>query len=126
MTTAPPAPPTGAVDPAAGAPDGPRPVVVARRHTARYVVVGLVLVGVLVFLLVKGLGSALDFYLPADQAVAQKATLGDKVFNLEGVVQPGSIHATTDGVDFVVTSGAVRLPSSTPATRPSSSRPTSP
>ena len=50
--------------------------------------------GALVFLLVKGLGSALDFYLPANQAVAQKATLGTKTFNLEGVVEPGSIHAT--------------------------------
>ena len=68
------------------------------------------LVGALVFLLAKGLGSALDFYLPADQAVAQKATLGDKTFNLEGVVEPGSIHSTAAGVDFVVTSGATHVP----------------
>jgi cytochrome c-type biogenesis protein CcmE len=73
------------------------------------VVVGIVLVGALVFLLVKGLGSALDFYLPADQAVAQKAQLGDKTFNLEGVVAPGSIHSTASGVDFVVTSGSTRV-----------------
>jgi cytochrome c-type biogenesis protein CcmE len=79
------------------------------RHVARYVVVGLVLVGALVFLLAKGLGSALDFYLPADQAVAQKAQLGDKTFNLEGVVEPGSIHSTASGVDFVVTSGSTRV-----------------
>ena len=39
-------------------------------------VVGLVLVGALVFLVVKGLSSALNFYLPADQAMAQRATLG--------------------------------------------------
>ena len=114
MTTAPPAPPApptpNDAGPAAGPPDGPRPAAVARRPVVRYVVVGLVLVGVLVFLLVKGLGSALDFYLPADQAVAQKATLGAKTFNLEGVVAPGSIRATTEGVDFVVTSGAIRLP----------------
>jgi cytochrome c-type biogenesis protein CcmE len=111
VTTAPPAPaaPSDA-GPDAGPPEGPRPAVVTRSHTIRYVVVGLVLVGVLVFLLVKGLGSALDFYLPADQAMAQKATLGDKTFNLEGVVAPGSIHATTEGVDFVVASGDVRLP----------------
>jgi len=63
----------------------------------------------LVFLLAKGLGSALDFYLPADQAVAQKAQLGDKTFNLEGVVAPGSIHSTASGVDFVVTSGSTRV-----------------
>ena len=122
MTTespAPPAPPApDAAGPPAGPPTGPRPASTARRHTARYVVVGLVLVGVLVFLLAKGLGSALDFYLPADQAVAQRATLGDKTFNLEGVVAPGSIHATTAGVDFVVTSGGVRLPVSNTGSPP--------
>ena len=122
MTTAspaPPAPPTpDDAGPPAGPPTGPRPATTARRHTARYVVVGLVLVGVLVFLLAKGLGSALDFYLPADQAVAQRANLGDKTFNLEGVVAPGSIHATTDGVDFVVTSGGVRLPVSNTGSPP--------
>ena len=57
----------------------------------------------------KGIGSALDFYLPADQAVAQEASLGTKTFNLEGLVEPGSIHATPQGVNFVVTSGATSL-----------------
>jgi len=71
--------------------------------------VGLVLLGALVFLLVKGLGSALDFYLTADQAVAQRGTLGSRTFNVEGVVEPGSIHGTAKGVDFVVTSGPVHL-----------------
>jgi cytochrome c-type biogenesis protein CcmE len=78
-------------------------------HRLRYSIVGLVLVGSLVFLVVKGLGSALNFYLPADQAVAQRATLGNQTFNLEGVVEPGSIHATSSGVDFVVTAGASRV-----------------
>jgi cytochrome c-type biogenesis protein CcmE len=72
-------------------------------------VVGAVLVGSFAFLLVKGLGTALNFYLPADQAVQQEATLGGKTFNLEGVVAPHSIHPTPDGVDFVVTAGATRL-----------------
>ena len=115
MTTALPAPPgagpSGAGDPAAGPPPADRvPAAPAgHRHTARYVVVGVVLVGALVFLLAKGLGTALNFYLPADQAVAQKAQLGGKTFNIEGVVQPGSIHSTASGVDFVVTSGATHV-----------------
>ena len=110
MTTAPPAPPgVGAGDPAAGPPPADRAAAGRPRHVARYVVVGLVLVGALVFLLAKGLGTALDFYLPADQAVAQKAQLGGKTFNLEGVVQPGSIHSTASGVDFVVTSGSTHV-----------------
>jgi cytochrome c-type biogenesis protein CcmE len=78
-------------------------------HRIRYAVVGLVLVGALVFLVAKGIGTALNFYLPADQAVAQEASLGDKTFNLEGVVEPGSVHQTASGVDFVVTSGAAKV-----------------
>ena len=110
MTTSPPtvAPTTGSA-PDSGPPPVRRIPNVAPKHTARYVVVGLVLVGALGFLLLKGLGSALNFYIPADQAVAQKATLGDKTINLEGVVAPGSIHSTIDGVNFVVTSGVVHL-----------------
>jgi hypothetical protein len=51
-------------------------------HKLRYAVVGVVLVGSLAFLIVKGLSSALDFYLPANQAVAQRFTLGTQTFNL--------------------------------------------
>jgi len=101
----------------------PRPVA-GRRHIARYVVVGVVSSapwcsgG-------EGIGSALDFYLPADQAVAQKATLGDKTFNIEGVVEPGSIRRRRPGS----TSSSPRDPSTwwwtTRAARPSCSSPTS-
>ena len=106
MTTAPPRPPSSAEvpdhhrfpDPAA-----------APGHRVRYVVVGLVLVGALVFLVVKGLGSALNFYLPANQAVAQKASLGTSTFNLEGLVEPDSVHATRHGGDFVVGAGSTRV-----------------
>jgi cytochrome c-type biogenesis protein CcmE len=110
VTSAPPIdPPTPGSAPNAGPPQVRRIPNVVPKHTARYVVVGLVLVGALAFLLVKGLGSALNFYIPADQALAQKATLGDKTINVEGVVAPGSIHSTTDGVNFVVDAGAVHL-----------------
>ncbi len=115
MTTAPPvgSPPNRSASPDAGgaAPTPPIPVEVPARagHRLRYVIVGLVLVGSLVFLLVEGLGSALDFYLPANQAVAQEATLGNQTFNIEGLVEPGSIRATPSGVDFVVTAGATKV-----------------
>jgi cytochrome c-type biogenesis protein CcmE len=100
MTTAPPAPP-------APSPVAPPPA--RTSHRLRYALVGLVLVGSFAFLLVKGLGTALNFYLPADQAVQQEASLGGKTFNLEGVVQPGSIRPTPNGVNFVVTAGSTRL-----------------
>jgi cytochrome c-type biogenesis protein CcmE len=81
----------------------------ARRFRLRYVVVGAVLLGALGFLLAKGIGTALNFYLTADQAVHQRASLGERTFNLEGVVAPGSIKDTPTGVDFTVTSGPVHV-----------------
>lgn len=128
MTTAPPSPPsspeategTGPEPGEAPAPttsaarsssptSRPRPAAVRTGHRVRYTVVGLVLVGALVFLVAKGLGTALNFYLPANQALAQRASLGGKTFNLEGLVAEGSIRHTSSGVDFVVTSGAARV-----------------
>ncbi len=87
----------------------PGPAPVRTSHRVRYTVVGLVLVGALGFLVAKGLGTALNFYLPANQAVAQRANLGSTTFNLEGLVERGSIHPTPTGVDFVVTAGATHV-----------------
>jgi len=64
-------------------------------------VVGAVLVGAFAFLLAKGLGSSLDYFETVDQAVHSKVMLGSKTFRLEGLVVPGSVHRTTDGVEFV-------------------------
>lgn len=75
----------------------------------RYIVAGAILAGALGFLLWKGLGTALNYYLPANQAVQQRATLGDKTFNLEGVVEPGTVHTTGHGVDFTVGAGDTRV-----------------
>ncbi len=102
MTTAPPAP-----APTPSAPPPPTPE--RARHRVRYVVVGLVLVGAFGFLVVKGLGSALDYYLTVDQALHQKGTLGDRTFNLEGLVVPGSISHTAVGVDFTLSAGGDSL-----------------
>lgn len=74
-------------------------------HKLRYAVVGAVLIGAFAFLLVKGLSSAINFYLPVDQALHQRSTLGSQTFNLEGLVEPGSIQSTTQGVDFTLTAG---------------------
>ena len=79
MTTAP------AVDQASPAAPGPPRAPLSERasHRVRYVLVGAVLVGALGFLLFKGLGTALNFYLPVNQAVHQRSSLGDRTFNLE-------------------------------------------
>jgi cytochrome c-type biogenesis protein CcmE len=59
----------------------------------------------LVFLLVEGLGSSLDYFDTVNQAMTQKATLGTSVFRLEGTVVPGSIRNTAQGADFTVSGG---------------------
>jgi cytochrome c-type biogenesis protein CcmE len=71
------------------------------------VAVGLVLAGAFAFLLAKGLGSSLNYYLTVDQAVHQKASLGTRDFRLEGVVVPGTVHSTAAGVNFTVQSNGV-------------------
>jgi cytochrome c-type biogenesis protein CcmE len=73
----------------------------SRRVSWRLLVVGAVLVGALCFLLVKGLSGSLDYYVTVDQALAQKASLGTRTFRLEGVVVPGTVHRTDNGVSFV-------------------------
>jgi len=90
----------------------PRPVVGAptRRRTRRRLwVVAVVLVGALVFLLVEGLGSSLNYFDTVDQALNHRATLGTTTFRLEGVVVPGTIRRTSVGTDFTVSQGSERV-----------------
>jgi cytochrome c-type biogenesis protein CcmE len=88
--------------PDTGVGDGPR------RHPRRWrlVAVGAVLVGAFAFLLVEGLGSSLNYFETVDQALQHKATLGTHTFRLEGVVVPGTVRRTQDGVDFVASGSA--------------------
>lgn len=72
-----------------------------RRFPWRLGALGAVLVGAFCFLLVKGLAGSLDYFETVDQAISQKAMLGTKTFRLEGLVVPGTVHKTRDGVNFV-------------------------
>lgn len=84
-----------------------------RRQKRRLAVVGLVLLGAIGFLIFKGLTSAIVFFKTANEAVAQRASLGDSTFQMEGMVLPGTVHtertraATT--VAFVVESDGVKV-----------------
>jgi cytochrome c-type biogenesis protein CcmE len=85
----------------------PAPAVSGSRRTRRrLVLVGAVLVAALVFLLVEGLGSSLDYFDTVDQALAHRTTLGTSTFRLEGLVVPGSIRRTATGTDFTVSQGS--------------------
>jgi len=84
---------------------GPR-----HRHRRRFVVAVVILAGAMVFLLVEGLGSSLDYFDTVDQALAQRATLGTSQFRLEGVVVPGSIRRSSVGTNFAVSEGGHSIP----------------
>jgi cytochrome c-type biogenesis protein CcmE len=108
---------TGTLEPSAPAdlggepPEGPaRPRPQRRRVRLRLWVVGAVLVGALVFVLVEGLGSSLNYFDTVDQALAHKSSLGTTTFRLEGLVVPGTIRATAVGADFTVAEGGRQVP----------------
>jgi cytochrome c-type biogenesis protein CcmE len=82
-----------------------------RPNTRRRAWVGLGAVGAaLGYLLYQGLGSATQYYLTADQALAKQASLGTQRFNLEGTVVQGTIAQKGATVDFVVENAGVRIP----------------
>ncbi len=96
----PPSPPASEVT------QGPAVPPAKRRKTSRRVLlVFALLVAALIFLLVEGLGSSLDYFDTVDQALAHKGSLGTQTFRLEGTVVPGTIHATSTGTDFVLCQG---------------------
>ena len=84
-----------------------------RRQRRRLEVVGVVIVVAIGFLVFKGLTSAIVFFKTANEAVAQRATLGNSTFQLEGMVMPGTVRTIRDSagttVAFVVESSGVKV-----------------
>lgn len=74
----------------------------------RLAIAAAVVLGALGFLVARGLGDAAVYFRTADEAVAQKAELGDRRFRLEGVVVPG-VRTAGDAVDFAVEESGVRV-----------------
>jgi cytochrome c-type biogenesis protein CcmE len=77
-----------------------------RRTRRRLLVVFALLAAALVFLLVEGVGSSLDYFDTVNQALAHRGQLGTSSFRLEGNVVPGSIRSTAAGTDFRLCQGA--------------------
>jgi cytochrome c-type biogenesis protein CcmE len=71
----------------------------------RLLVVFTLLAGAIVYLLVEGLGSSLDYFDTVSQAVAHKSHIGTTVIRLEGLVVPGTVRRTARGADFEVSGG---------------------
>ena len=103
-TTQPPPPPS---PPPSDVHQGPAvpPLRPRRRMSWRVLAVFVLLAAALVFLLVEGLGSSLNYFDTVDQALANKHSLGTQTFRLEGTVVPGTIHSTAAGSNFAVCQG---------------------
>jgi len=88
----------------------PRPAPATRRRRSPWAYGALVVVllglGLVVY---QGLTSASLYFYNADEAVEQRADLGDKRFRLQGSVLGESIAPTDDGVDFTVAFNGVRV-----------------
>ncbi|MGH9165822.1 MAG: cytochrome c maturation protein CcmE [Acidimicrobiales bacterium] len=65
-------------------------------------VVGGVIVVALGLLLFQGLSNATVYFKTADEAVSQRASLGERRFRLEGMVVDGSVRRGGQDVDFTV------------------------
>ena len=74
----------------------------------RQVVAAVVILAALGFLAFQGLANATQYFKTADQAVADKASLGTKQFRLEGTVEPGVRHDPA-GTEFDVVANNIRV-----------------
>lgn len=80
----------------------------AQRH--RLTIVGVLVVVALGVLVWKGLTSAVVFFKTANEAVAQRASLGQSDFQMEGMVVPGSVQRRgQDLYVFTVESAGVKV-----------------
>lgn len=73
-------------------------------------IAGAVVLAALGFLVFQGLGNATLYFRTADEAVAQRAELGDRRFRIEGDVVDGSVRQVGDDVSFTLTKNDVEVP----------------
>lgn len=73
-------------------------------------VAGAVVVVALGFLVAQGLGDATLYFRTADEAVAQRESLGDRRFRLEGDVVAGTISRVANDVTFTLAKNGVEVP----------------
>lgn len=82
---------------------------VGRSRPRRRVVVALVAVlGAIGFLVSKGLGDATVYFKTADEAVRDRAELGERRFRIEGLVEEG-VRQEGDTVRFTIISAGVEV-----------------
>ena len=82
----------------------------AARRRRKNPIAGIALAVIVVALgvvVVNGLGDATLFFRNTDEAVAQRDSLGDRRFRIQGLVDGDTITPTPGGADFVITYNGV-------------------
>jgi cytochrome c-type biogenesis protein CcmE len=80
------------------------------RTKRRLMGAAVVIVAAISFLLYKGLSSAIVYFKTANEAVADRAVLGNTTFQIEGVVVRGSVRKVgADALAFSITSDGVTV-----------------
>lgn len=83
---------------------------VTTRDTRRLWIAGAVVAAALSLLVFKGLGNATLYFRTAEEAVAQRQSLGDKRFRIEGTVVDGTVQRAAGGdVAFDIASNGVTV-----------------
>jgi cytochrome c-type biogenesis protein CcmE len=80
-----------------------------RRASWRLWAVAVLLAAAAGFLLYKGIGTSLNYYVTVRQALADRTKLAGRTFRLKGIVQPGTVQHHGDIVDFTVAEGRDRI-----------------
>lgn len=61
------------------------------------------------FVVFRGLGNATLYFKTADEAVRERASLGDRRFRIEGAVVPTTVRTSGNGVEFDIQHNGVRV-----------------
>lgn len=83
---------------------------VTTQNRRRLWLAGAVVLVALGFLVVQGLGNATLYFRTADEAVAQRESLGERRFRIQGAVVDGTVHQTGQQVQFEIASNGVNVP----------------
>lgn len=82
---------------------------IPRRQRGFLLVAGMGIAIALAFL-VRAAGDSVEFYLYTSEAVERRAEFQDgRRFRLAGIVSPGTVDQTPDGIRFVVEDGAATV-----------------
>jgi cytochrome c-type biogenesis protein CcmE len=85
------------------------PAAAAKPRRRRVAIIALAVAALVGFLAIKSLGASTVYFKTADEAVADKASLGTRRFRIEGTVLADSIKATSDTTRFVIAEKGTRV-----------------